>query len=193
MRMNTYPLVTVLNFGLQSRSETDNHKHWIFQMTINTGDSLPDATLIKMGAEGPEEHTISDLTAGKKVVIFAVPGAYTPTCSSAHMPSFVKNADAIRAKGVDDIICVSVNDAFVMASWAADLGADTAGINSLGDADGSFTKAIGMDFTAPPVGLLGRSKRYAMIVENGTVTAMNEEEAPGVCDISGGENILDQL
>lgn len=162
-------------------------------MAISIGDTLPNATLIKMGADGPENHEMKDLTANRKVVIFAVPGAYTPTCSSAHMPSFVKNADTIRAKGVDEIICVSVNDPFVMGAWAADLGADVAGINTLADADGAFTAEIGMDFTAPPVGLLGRSKRYAMIVENGVVTSLNEEESPGVCDISGGENILDLL
>ena len=162
-------------------------------MTIKIGDSLPNATLIKMGADGPEAFNVADLTANRKVVIFAVPGAYTPTCSSAHMPSFVKNADALRAKGVDDIICVSVNDPFVMGAWADGLGANNAGINTLADADGSYTKALGMDFSAPPAGLLGRSKRYAMIVENGTVTALNAEESPGVCDISGGEAILDLL
>lgn len=162
-------------------------------MTISVGDTLPAAEFQYMGADGPAIHTMADLTAGKKIVIFALPGAYTGVCSTAHMPSFIRNADAIRAKRVDGIFCLSVNDVFVMQSWAADLGADTANIGMLSDGDGSYTKEIGFDFTAPPVGLIGRSKRYSMIVENGIVTALNIEEAPGVCDISGAETILDQL
>ncbi len=162
-------------------------------MTISVGDKLPAASLGRLGEDGPEQVDLNAMVAGKKVVIFAVPGAYTPTCSSAHMPSFVKNADKLRTKGVDEIICVSVNDVFVMKSWGDDLGATAAGIHSLADGDSSFTKAIGMDFSAPPVGLIDRSKRYAMIVEDGIVTALNVEEAPSVCDISGGENILDLL
>ncbi len=162
-------------------------------MTISVGDKLPSASLSRLGADGPEQVDLNALIAGKKVVIFAVPGAYTPTCSSAHMPSFVKNADALRAKGLAEIICVSVNDVFVMKSWGNAMGATDAGIHSLADGDSSFTKAIGMDFSAPPAGLINRSKRYAMIVEDGIITALNEEDAPGVCDISGGETILDLL
>jgi peroxiredoxin len=109
------------------------------------------------------------------------------------MPSFIRNADAIRAKGVDGIFCLSVNDVFVMQSWAADLGADTAGIGMLSDSDGSYTKEIGYDFSVPATGLIGRSKRYSMIVENGVVTTLNTEVLRGVCDISGAETILDQL
>ncbi len=162
-------------------------------MSLSAGDQLPDATLMHLGAEGPEEINLNELVAGKKVVIFAVPGAYTPTCSSAHMPSFVKNADALKAKGVDEIICVSVNDVFVMNSWGKDMGADAAGIHCFADGDSSFTKAIGMDFSAPPVGLIDRSKRYAMVVNDGTVTAFQAEESPGVCDVSGAEHIMDAL
>jgi len=162
-------------------------------MTISVGDKLPAASLGRLGSDGPEQVDLNAMVAGKKVVIFAVPGAYTPTCSAAHMPSFVKNADKLRAKGVDEIICVSVNDVFVMKSWGDDMGATDVGIHSLADGDSSFTKAIGMDFSAPPVGLIDRSKRYAMIVQDGTVTALNAEEAPGVCNVSGGENILDLL
>lgn len=162
-------------------------------MTISVGDTLPSATFQYMGAEGPESYDLAELSAGKKIVIFALPGAYTGTCSTAHMPSFIRNADAIRAKGVDAIYCLSVNDVFVMQSWAKELGADVAGIGMLSDGDGSYTKEIGFDFSAPPVGLIGRSKRYSMIIEDGKVIALNEEENPGVCDVSGGETILDQL
>jgi len=161
-------------------------------MTISIGDKLPATSLSRLGADGPEQVDLNAMLAGKKVVIFAVPGAYTPTCSSAHMPGFVRNADKLRAKGVDEIICVSVNDVFVMKSWGGAMGATDAGIHSLADGDSSFTKAIGMEFSAPPAGLIDRSKRYAMVVENGVVTVLNED-APGVCDISGGEAILDLL
>jgi len=162
-------------------------------MSLSIGDKLPSASLGRLGADGPEQVDLNALIAGKKAVIFAVPGAYTPTCSSAHMPGFVRNAEKLRAKGVDEIICISVNDVFVMKSWGDAMGATDVGIHSLADGDSSFTKAIGMDFSAPPVGLIDRSKRYAMIVEDGTVTALNAEAAPGVCDISGGETILDLL
>lgn len=162
-------------------------------MTISVGDKLPAASFGRLGADGPEQVDLNALIVGKKVVIFAVPGAYTPTCSSAHMPGFVKNADALRAKGVDEIICISVNDVFVMKSWGDDMGANNAGIHCLADGDSGFTKAIGMDFSVPETGMMARSMRYAMIVEDGIITTLNVEEARGVCDISGGENILDQL
>lgn len=161
-------------------------------MTKTQGDHVPDATLLQLGADGPETVDLASLTKGK-AAIFALPGAYTGTCSEQHVPSFVRNADALRAKGVDEIICISVNDPFVLAAWSKDTGAGDAGIKMLGDADGSFTKAMGMDFDAPPAGLHGRSKRYAMVVENGVIKVMKVEESPGVCDISGGESILKEL
>lgn len=157
---------------------------------MQTGDKLPEATLVKLGAEGPEEVTVSSLTAGRKVVIFAVPGAYTPTCHSAHVPSFMRTKDDFTAKGVDEIICVSVNDPFVMQAWGEATGAAGAGITMLGDPASAFTKAVGMDFDAPPAGLHARSKRYAMVVEDGTVTVLHAEESPGVCETSGGEALL---
>ncbi|GAA6160790.1 peroxiredoxin [Ruegeria sp. HU-ET01832] len=160
---------------------------------ISTGDTLPDATLTQMGAEGPEEVRISDKTNGRKVVIFAVPGAFTPTCHSAHVPSFMRTKDQFDAKGVDEIICVSVNDPFVMKAWGEATGASDAGLTMLADAASEFTKAIGMDFDAPPAGLIARSKRYAMLVEDGKVTALNLEESPGACDISAGEGLLDVI
>ncbi len=160
---------------------------------IATGEMLPDATLTQMGAEGPEEVRISDKTAGRKVVIFAVPGAFTPTCHSAHVPSFMRTKDQFEAKGVDEIICISVNDPFVMKAWGEATGATEAGLTLLGDAASEFTKAIGMDFDAPPAGLLARSQRYAMLVEDGKVTALNLEESPGACEISAGEGLLEVI
>ncbi|MEM8554591.1 MAG: peroxiredoxin [Pseudomonadota bacterium] len=162
-------------------------------MAIEVGQSLPEGTLIKLGDNGPEEVTVASLTEGRKVVIFAVPGAYTPTCSSAHVPSFIRTKDGFMGKGVAEIICISVNDPFVMKSWGEATGATEAGITMLGDPSGAFTKAIGMDFDAPPAGLYSRSKRYAMVVDNGSVTALNVEESPGVCEISAGETLLDAV
>lgn len=159
-------------------------------MTISTGDKLPDVDLMQIGENGPEAVPLTTKTAARKIVIFAVPGAYTPTCHSAHVPSFVRTVEQFSAKGVDEIVCVSVNDPFVMASWGEATGATAAGITMLGDPEAAFTKAIGMDFTAPPAGLLDRSKRYAMLVEDGTVTLLHEEENPGACEVSAGEAML---
>lgn len=159
-------------------------------MTISTGDTLPEATLIQMGAEGPAPVALADKIANRKVVIFAVPGAFTPTCHSAHVPSFIRTKEQFDGKGVDEIICISVNDPFVMHAWGEATGATTAGITMLSDPESAFTTAIGMNFDAPPAGLLARSKRYAMLVDNGKVTILNEEEAPGVCEISAGEGLL---
>ncbi|MDP4990386.1 MAG: peroxiredoxin [Marivita lacus] len=162
-------------------------------MTIAPGDTLPAATLVKMGADGPEAVSLADHAKGKKLVIFAVPGAFTPTCHAAHVPSFIRTKDQFMAKGVDEIICVSVNDPFVLKAWGESTGATEAGITMLGDAESTFTKAIGLDFDAPPAGLIARSKRYAMIVDDGTVTTLHVEESPGVCEVSGGESLLKEL
>ncbi|MGB0659264.1 MAG: peroxiredoxin [Mangrovicoccus sp.] len=162
-------------------------------MAIEIGQSLPDANLIKLGAEGPETVSVAELTKGRKVVIFAVPGAFTPTCHSAHVPSFIRTKDGFDAKGVAEIVCVSVNDPFVMKAWGEATGATEAGLSLLGDPSSEFTKAIGMDFDAPPAGLVARSKRYAMLVEDGQVTKLHLEESPGTCEISGGESLLAEL
>ncbi len=159
-------------------------------MSISTGDKLPDATLLQMGAEGPEPVALADRLAGRKVVIFAVPGAYTPTCHSAHVPSFVRTFSQFSDKGVDEIVCVSVNDPFVMGAWGEATGASAAGITMLADPSSAFTTAIGMNFDAPPAGLNARSKRYAMLVEDGTVSLFQAEENPGVCEVSAGEALL---
>ncbi len=159
-------------------------------MSISTGDRLPDSTLMSMGPEGPQERPLHALTKGRKIVIFAVPGAYTPTCHSAHVPSFVRNMDALKSKGVDEVICVSVNDPFVMQAWGEATGATDAGITMLADASGGFTKALGLDFSLAPAGLYGRSLRYAMLVDDGVVSILNLEEDAGVCETSAGEALL---
>lgn len=162
-------------------------------MTISVGDTLPQATLLRMGAEGPESVALSTLTQGRKVVIFGLPGAYTGTCTTAHVPSFMRTKGDFDAKGVDEIICVSVNDPFVMQAWGESMGATEAGITMLGDAAAELTNGIGMAFDAPPAGLHGRSKRYAMLVDNGVVSILNEEAGPGQCEISAGETLLGQM
>ncbi len=162
-------------------------------MAISTGDKLPDATLVQLGEGGPEPVALGDKLKGRKVVIFAVPGAFTPTCHSAHVPSFIRTKDEYSAKGVDEIICISVNDPFVMKAWGEATGATSAGITMLADPESAFTKAIGMEFDAPPAGLMARSKRYAMVVEDGTVKVFQAEESPGVCEVSGGEALLEAV
>ncbi|MGA0539483.1 peroxiredoxin [Neotabrizicola sp. VNH66] len=160
---------------------------------ITVGAKLPGAKLLRAGEKGPEAVDLAEKLAGRKVVIFGLPGAYTGTCSTAHVPSFIRTKDKFAAKGVDEIICISVNDPFVMKAWGEATGATAAGITFLGDADGSFTKAIGLAFDAPPAGLFGRSKRYALLAEDGVVKVLNLEPSPGQCDISGGEGLLAAL
>ncbi|MGL4321764.1 MAG: peroxiredoxin [Paracoccaceae bacterium] len=162
-------------------------------MTISVGDRIPAATLTMMGAGGPEQVALADRLTGRKVVLFGLPGAYTGTCTTAHVPSFIRTADKFAAKGVDEIICVSVNDPFVMGAWGTSTGATAAGITMLGDADASLTKAMGLTFTAPPVGLFDRSKRYALYADDGVVKVLHLEENPGVCETSGGEALLDAI
>ena len=159
-------------------------------MSISAGDKLPGATLVQFGENGPEQVALQDKLEGRKVVIFAVPGAFPPTCHSAHVPSFMRTKGQFVEKGVHEIICLSVNDPFVLKAWGESTGASEAGITMLGDPESAFTSAIGMDFTAPPAGLIARSKRYAMVVENGTVTLIHAESSPGECEISAGEGLL---
>jgi len=159
-------------------------------MSIQVGDKLPAATLHIMEDGKPNAVTTDDLFAGKKVVVFAVPGAFTPTCSQAHLPGFVVNADAIKGKGVDSIICLSVNDAFVMDSWGQHSNADA--LLMVADGNGEFTKAVGLEMDGSGFGLGTRSQRYAMIVEDGTVTHLGVE-APGQFEVSKAEAILEAL
>jgi cytochrome c peroxidase len=162
-------------------------------MTIEIGDRLPEAQLIRMGGDGPEPVALSSVMAGKTVGLFGVPGAYTRTCSNAHLPSIVDNADALREKGLDAIVVVSVNDPFVLNAWAKETGADGAGVEMLADSDGQFTRALGLAFDAPPVGFHGRSRRYAMVVEDGVVKKLGVEESPGLCTVSSGSAMLADL
>jgi glutaredoxin/glutathione-dependent peroxiredoxin len=161
-------------------------------MTIKVGDRLPHASFNVMTADGPKPHTTDDIFKGKKVVLFAVPGAFTPTCHKNHLPGFIKNADAIRAKGVDSIVVTAVNDVFVMDAWEKATGAEGK-IEFLADGSAEFAKAIGLsdDRTARGMGI--RSLRYAMLVEDGVVKVLNIEDVAGKADISGAENMLKSL
>ena len=161
-------------------------------MTISAGETLPAATLVAMGPTGPEAVSLEARLRGRKVVVFGLPGAFTGPCSTAHIPSFIRTAAAFRAKGVEEIMCISVNDPFALQAWGEATGANAAGITHLGDADGSFTKGLGMDFTAPHLGLIGRSNRYALVIEDGVITTANIDE-PGVCNISTGEALLAEI
>lgn len=159
-------------------------------MTLSIGDTLPNATVLRIGADGPEKVEMETLTKGRNVAIFGLPGAYTGTCTTAHMPSFIRNMDGLKAKGVDEVICVSVNDPFVMNAWGDATGGKDAGIAMLGDASAEFTRAIGMNWTAEAVGFFDRSRRYAMYAEDGVVKVLHVEEGPGVCEVSAGESLL---
>ena len=161
-------------------------------MTISVGGTLPETNLALMGTDGPETVSLHAKLKGRKVVVFALPGAFTGSCSTAHIPSFMRTADAFRAKGIEEIMCISVNDPFTLKAWGESTGATAAGITHLGDADGSFTKGLGMDFTAPQLGLIGRSNRYALVIEDGVITKANIDE-PGVCNISTGEALLAEM
>ena len=159
-------------------------------MTISVGDKLPDANLQVMGANGPEAVSLASKLTGRKVVIFGLPGAYTGTCTTAHVPSFIRTKEKLAAKGVDEVICLSVNDAFVMKAWGDSTGANAAGISMLCDVDAGFTKAIGMNFSVPAIGFFDRSKRYALYAIDGVVKVLHAEENAGQCEISGGEAML---
>ena len=159
-------------------------------MAIQEGDRLPEATLHVIRDGRPAAVTTEELFGGKKVVLFAVPGAFTPTCSQAHLPGYVVNADAIKAKGVDSIVCVAVNDAFVMDAWGAERNAEE--LVMAGDGNGDFTAALGLEMDGRGFGLGTRSERYAMIVDDGVVAKL-AVEAPGAFEVSKAEAILEAL
>jgi peroxiredoxin len=159
-------------------------------MTIKVGDKMPSVKLKVMGEKGPQDLTTEQLFAGKKVVLFAVPGAFTPTCSAAHVPSYVANADKIKAKGVDTIACVSVNDAFVMAAWGKAQNAEE--LTMIADGNGELAAALGVEMDGSGFGLGTRSMRYSMIVDNGKVTTLNLEKG-GAYEVSSAEQILKAL
>jgi peroxiredoxin len=154
------------------------------------GDQIPEGTLKVMGEKGPQDVTTQEMFGGKKVVLFAVPGAFTPTCSMAHLPGFVANADKIKAAGVDSIVCLAVNDAFVMDAWGKDKNAEE--LIMAGDGSGVFTKAMDLEMDASGFGMGIRSQRYALIAEDGKITALNVE-APGKLEVSSAEAIMAAL
>ncbi len=159
-------------------------------MPISKGETIPDVQLVKAAPDGPEKIGSREFFAGKKVALFAVPGAYTPTCSAKHLPGFIEKAQELRAQGVDEIACTSVNDAFVMSSWAKDAGAQD--ITMLADGNGDFAEALGLSMDASGFGMGKRSQRYSMIVDDGVVSAINVEE-PGDFKVSTAEHLLTTL
>jgi peroxiredoxin len=161
-------------------------------MTIQVGDRLPDAKFRIMTEDGLQVKSTDDIFKGKKVALFAVPGAFTPTCSNLHMPSFLNNLDGFKKKGIDTVAVVAVNDAFVMKKWAEATGGDGK-IDFLADGSADFAKGVDMVLDASANGLGLRSKRYSMLVEDGVVKKLNIEEAPGKCDVSGGQALLGQI
>ncbi len=161
-------------------------------MTIAKGDRLPEATFRVLGPEGITTLTTGDIFDGKKVVLFAVPGAFTPTCHLKHIPGFIENADAFKKKGIDSVACVAVNDPFVLGAWA-DASGGKGKILFLSDGNSEFTKKIGMDFDGSGIGLGTRSKRYAMLVDDGVVNVLNVEDSPGVAVESTAAKLLKDL
>ncbi len=159
-------------------------------MPLKVGDRIPSSTLTHMTADGPKPIKTDELFAGKKVVVFGLPGAFTPTCSVSHLPGFVVNADKIKAKGVDEIVCLSVNDAFVMDAWGKTQNAEE--LHMVGDGNADFAKAIGLQLDLTARGMGVRVQRFAMIVEDGVVKHMNVE-APGKFEVSSAEKMMELL
>lgn len=160
-------------------------------MTIKVGDKLPEATFMTMGPDGPMPVTTSDVFGGKRVALFAVPGAFTPTCSAKHLPGFKDNVDAFKAKGVDAIACTSVNDVFVMGAWGKDQGV-SGEMQMLADGNGDFAKDIGLELDASGFGMGARSQRYAMVVKDGVVESLHVEDG-GEFKVSSAEYLLDHI
>jgi peroxiredoxin len=161
-------------------------------MAIKVGDNLPNVTLRLITEDGPLPVAVNDFFGGKKIVLFGLPGAFTPTCHKNHLPGFVANEQAFKDKGVDVIAMTSVNDHHVLAAWSKATGAEGK-VQFLADGNAEFAKAAGLDFDASPGGLGLRSKRYSMLVENGVVKKLNIEEAPGKVDLSGAEHLLAEI
>ena len=160
-------------------------------MTIAKGDKIPATTFVKMTKNGPEPVDSAAYFSGRKVALFSVPGAFTPTCSAKHLPGFIEQADALKAKGVDEIACTAVNDAFVMGAWARDQKAGGK-VRMFGDGSADFTKKVGLELDLTARGMGVRSQRYSMLVDNGVVKQLNVE-APGKFEVSGADTLLKQL
>lgn len=159
-------------------------------MTIKIGDRLPSTSFVKMTENGPEPVSSDDYFAGRKVALFSVPGAFTPTCSARHLPGYVEKADALKAKGVDEIACTAVNDAFVMGAWAKS--ADAGNVTMLSDGNGDFAKAVGLEMDGSKFGMGTRGQRFSMLVNDGVVEQLHVE-APGEFKVSSAEHLLDTL
>jgi peroxiredoxin len=160
-------------------------------MTIKVGDRIPSVTLTEKQEGGPAPVTTDQLFKGKKVALFALPGAFTPTCSAKHVPGYVQNYDALKSRGIDSILCLSVNDAFVMGAWGKDQGADGK-VRMIADGNGEFTRAVGLEFDASKFGMGKRSQRYSMVVDDGVVKSLNVEE-PGAFEVSSADHMLGLL
>ena len=159
-------------------------------MTISVGDKLPDVKLVKATENGPEQVSSSEYFKGKKVALFSVPGAFTPTCSARHLPGYVEKADDLKSKGVDEIVATAVIDAFVMGAWKSSAGSDD--ITMLADGNGDFAEAVGLTMDGSGFGMGKRGQRYSMVVEDGVVTQLNVE-APGDFSVSSAEHMLGQM
>jgi peroxiredoxin len=160
-------------------------------MVIAVGDRLPDVTFTVMTEAGPAPKTTDEVFSGKKIVLFAVPGAFTPTCHGNHLPGFVENLAGFKARGIDEVVCTAVNDIFVLAAWAKASGAED--ITFLSDGSGNFAKALGLEFDGAARNLGVRSQRYAMLVQDGIVQRLNVEDAPGKAEISSAKALLDAI
>ena len=160
-------------------------------MTIKTGNKLPERTLTLVSPEGPESVSTAEYFSGRRIALFSVPGAFTPTCSAKHLPGFVEHADAIRAKGIDEVACTAVNDAFVMGAWGKDHGVDGK-VTMLADGNGDFVRALGLELDGSKFGMGTRGQRFSMVVDDGTVAALNVEEG-GEFRVSSAEYLLERL
>lgn len=161
-------------------------------MAIKEGDRMPEGTLMRMTESGPGPVSTAELFGGKTVVLFGLPGAFTPTCSAKHVPGYVQSADSLKAKGVDTIACMSVNDAFVMGAWSKDQGADDK-VMMLADGSAEYTRKLGLDLDLTARGMGVRAKRFAILVKDGVAQKVNVEENPGELSVSGADAVLKQL
>lgn len=159
---------------------------------IQVGQKLPDAKLKGVGAHGVEEVNLHNFLSNKKVIIFGVPGAFTPLCSKTHVPSFMQNAPAFRRKGIDCVVCVAVNDPFVLEAWKKELGVQD-DVFFLADGNGTWLKSLGLTFDASSFGLGERAQRFAMVIEDGVLKLLEIEKNPGACDVSSGEAVLEKV
>jgi cytochrome c peroxidase len=162
-------------------------------MAVGVGERMPEGTLLRMGEGGVEPVAARDVFSGRRVVVFGLPGAFTSTCSTAHVPSYMRVMAPLAARGVDEVVCVAGNDPWVMKAWGEATGAAAAGIRMLADPSGDWIEALGTSFDAPQVGFLRRSRRFSALVEDGVVRLWQEEAGPGVCEATAGEAMLQAI